>query len=213
MDLAKFLWMLERGALYFCRADLLGDPYEGYYTEPEVKLDGAAAFAHLRKQIVAITRSMYVNCWHMNNSESAAMWKLYTSHHQSVCVRSTYELLSQVLPRECMLGCIKYIDYSRDLIDRSIVLNYITHKRKSFEHEKEVRAVFWDSSRLKDVLTEGPPEPAGNIYAVDLNRLITAIYVSPAADDLLLDVVEGISNQYGLSAPVLMSGVNAPPAY
>jgi hypothetical protein len=164
MDLAKFLWMLEHGALYFCRADLLGDPYEGYYTEPEVKLDEKAAFAHLRKQIVAITRSMYVNCWHMNDSESAAMWKLYTSHHQSVCVRSTYELLSQVLPGECMLGCIKYIDYSMDLIDRSIVLNYITHKRKSFEHEKEVRAVFWDTSIILKI---DAPLPAADVRKPD----------------------------------------------
>ena len=34
MDLTKFVWMLQMKALYFCRADRLGDPYEGYYTAP-----------------------------------------------------------------------------------------------------------------------------------------------------------------------------------
>jgi hypothetical protein len=34
MDLAKFVWMLQRRALYFCRLDALGDPYEGHYTRP-----------------------------------------------------------------------------------------------------------------------------------------------------------------------------------
>jgi hypothetical protein len=28
-DLSKFVWMLQKNALYFSRADLLGDPYEG----------------------------------------------------------------------------------------------------------------------------------------------------------------------------------------
>ena len=28
MDLAKFLWMLQKNALFFARADQLGDPYE-----------------------------------------------------------------------------------------------------------------------------------------------------------------------------------------
>jgi hypothetical protein len=32
IDLSKFVWMLQRKALYFTRADLLGDPYEAYYT-------------------------------------------------------------------------------------------------------------------------------------------------------------------------------------
>ena len=31
MNLSKFVWMLQKKALYFCRCDLLGDPYEGYY--------------------------------------------------------------------------------------------------------------------------------------------------------------------------------------
>jgi hypothetical protein len=33
MDLTKFLWMLQEKALFFTRADFLGDPYEGHYTE------------------------------------------------------------------------------------------------------------------------------------------------------------------------------------
>ena len=35
MDLDKFAWMLQRGALYFAQGDLLqrDDPYEGYVTK------------------------------------------------------------------------------------------------------------------------------------------------------------------------------------
>jgi hypothetical protein len=33
MDIAKFVWLLEHEALYFPRADLLGDPHEGAIPE------------------------------------------------------------------------------------------------------------------------------------------------------------------------------------
>jgi hypothetical protein len=33
MDLSKFIWMIQRDALFFCRSDLLGDPFEGHYTK------------------------------------------------------------------------------------------------------------------------------------------------------------------------------------
>jgi hypothetical protein len=32
MNLAKFLWMLQKSALYFSRSDLMGDPFEGHYS-------------------------------------------------------------------------------------------------------------------------------------------------------------------------------------
>ena len=46
MDLAKFIWILQKKALFFARADQLGDPYEGHYTEPYVEsLDHSADLA------------------------------------------------------------------------------------------------------------------------------------------------------------------------
>jgi hypothetical protein len=35
----------------------------------------------------------------MNDAESAAMWKVYTSHQQSVAVRSKYDLIAEALAR------------------------------------------------------------------------------------------------------------------
>src|SRR4029078_7222575 len=86
-------------------------------------------------------KEMFVNCWHMNEAESSAMWKLHTSQDESICLRSTYEPLADLLPHECMLGQVKDINDMTDTIDMGNMLNYIVHKRKSFEHEREVRAV------------------------------------------------------------------------
>ena len=34
-----------------------------------------------------------INCWHMNDHESAAMWKLYLKSNEGIAVQSTYETL------------------------------------------------------------------------------------------------------------------------
>jgi hypothetical protein len=49
-DLSKFIWMLQKRAFYFARADLLDDPYEGYHTrvmaDPSIYLaDVRASYA------------------------------------------------------------------------------------------------------------------------------------------------------------------------
>jgi hypothetical protein len=41
-----------------------------------------------------------VTCWHMNECESAAMWKLYSTAKESVCVQTTYGRLRSVLDED-----------------------------------------------------------------------------------------------------------------
>src|SRR5919204_6109062 len=120
MNLAKFVWSLQRKALFFARADQLGDPYEGYYTR--LHYEGADAYAKsLLEQIkghdVKITADQikgqymhalqfyktfiteyFVSSWHMNEHESAAMWRLYTSLDESICISTTYSKLWKALP-------------------------------------------------------------------------------------------------------------------
>jgi hypothetical protein len=213
MDLSKFLWMLQNSALYFSRADLLGDPYEGHYTEP---MAGRIP-EPIRNMVTIMKKTAYVNCWHMNEAESAAMWKLYTSHHQSVAVKSSYDLISETLPSECFIGCVEYIDYSRAVISVDNAYNYLNRKRLSFAHERELRVVVWDPQILNRVLkSEGVvdvPMDSGRVFPIDISNVITEVYLSPDSDNLLFDVVERECRKYGILAPVLKSGVNAPPAY
>ena len=78
------------------------------------------------------------------------MWKLYTSHGESICVRTTFKILAEELPSECMIGCVRYIDYDKSVIDMSNGLNYVMHKRDTFQHEREVRSVIQRRSRLSE---------------------------------------------------------------
>src|SRR5688572_1174241 len=90
MDFTKFVAMLENEGLFFVRADLLGDPFEG--SVPQVNVAARPRTfsdipdlqpAALDDLLNAWARShewhrrqVRINCWHMNDEESAAMWKL-----------------------------------------------------------------------------------------------------------------------------------------
>jgi hypothetical protein len=165
MSLAKFLWMLQNKSLCFCRSDQLGDPFEGHYTRANASAEDLVVKHHIanqgygegpemEKSLRAGYRMMlsavhddktktFVNCWHMNERESLAMWKLYAGHQEAICIQSRFSSLENLLPEECFLGGVNYIDYETSIIDATNSLNFIVHKRASFSHEREVRAVIW----------------------------------------------------------------------
>jgi hypothetical protein len=145
----------------------------------------------------------------MNEEESPAMWKLYTSQNESICIRSKYETFAGLLPAESMLGCVKYIDYRQDRFDTTEMLSYIVHKRKSFEHEREIRAViYYDQACPFERVGEN-----GLVVPINVAALIEEIFVSPASQPPLSEVVAGLAEKYGLNAPVLESRVNEEPSW
>src|SRR5208283_5194086 len=97
----------------------------------------------------------FVNCWHMNEVESAAMWKIYSTSKDSVCLQTTFARLRDVLPEDDVyIGVVNYISYDRDMIPDDNGLWPLFHKRKSFEHERELRALW---SNIKNMDCNGPP--------------------------------------------------------
>src|SRR5438045_2312384 len=125
MDFTKFVSMLEYGGLFFPRADLLGDPFEGSWRKPFPLSDvtitpptiggitlppfmGRDAFKWLRELVV-------ISCWHMSQYESDAMWARYGGTNGSVVIQSSYSLLSASLPPTFHLGTVRYISYDRQV--------------------------------------------------------------------------------------------------
>ena len=232
MDLPKFVWLLQRRALFFARADKLGDPYEGYYTRVLAQSEAEfvaqmrhshnaatpfnedvvrSTFSTLRRYVGESRTSFFVNSWHMNDADSAAMWRLYTTLGHGICVTSTYRNLFNLLPTEATLGQLKYINYDLDYIDMTNVFNYITHKRISYEHEKEVRAVIW--SPTQEPKTKFSIINDGFVVPVELGDLIREVYVSPYSFPPLREVVSGLLRTYDVIVPTLESEVNAPPSF
>ena len=161
LDFAKYLSMLDQRCLFFSRASNLGDPFEGSSprfmvnareyirahktTDPALAEykelpDAALDWGRIPKQFV---NSFLINCWHMNEHESTAMWSLYSASKEAVCVQSTYRRLRIALPPQVLIGEVTYIDYETQGFPASNGFNFIMHKRLSFAHERELRAILW----------------------------------------------------------------------
>lgn len=161
-------------------------------------------------------KTLYVNCWHMNNHESAAMWSIYASRGSGIAVTTNYEMLQNSLTSDKVLfgGKITYSDYaadSRDFLNN--LLSPALQKRRSFEFEKEFRAVFWDDSGGNIKLNELPNVTGhdGIEFSCDLSTLIDGIYVSPKSERWFLDAVQSVVSKYGLNKEVKRSTLDFGP--
>ena len=226
MSLSRFVWLLQKRSLYFARSDLLGDPFEGVYPEPMMKrfksvtkdlfkLPGKPELRNFMVRYAYVSaglsskhrKTFYINCWHMNEDESLAMWKLYASHNEAICIQSTQDTLSRLLPRSAWLAPVNYIDYKTDSFDLGNAVNYVFHKRKSFEHERELRAAVFLPMDPKDIVADHVVLP------IDINLLIKRVFVSPTAESNFKEIVEGLLKVYRVKASVSKSAALAAPSY
>jgi hypothetical protein len=221
MDFTQFVSMLDEKGLLFTRADLLEDKFEGTMSRPlyDFLLDQGDPQQHA--DLLRLTKGWsFVNCWHMNESESAAMWKIYSTAKESVCVQTTFARLRDALAEEVHIGVISYISYERDKIPAGNTFWPLMHKRKSFEHERELRAVWSALHRLSEA---GPAVASGHQYQsapetgvwkhVDLEGLAENIFVSPTAKPWFLELVKKVLRRYDVGVPVHQSDLAAEPLF
>ena len=189
MDFTQFVSMLEEEGLPFTRADLLVDKFEGTMSKPLYDFFEANSDPAQHAGMLRLTKGWsFVNCWHMNECESAAMWKVYSSAKESICVQTTFARLREALPEDVLIGTVNYISYDRDKIPPGNVFWPLMHKRRSFEYERELRAVWSD---LVSISNAGPAVASGIVYQpapqesvwklVDLAALVENVFVSPTS--------------------------------
>ena len=234
MDFTKFVSLLEKRALFFARADQLGDPFEGAipinniksrYTslKPELSEKEILMYEHLR---VELRRFTLISCWHESSHESEAMWKIYSSANSGIAIKTNFDsfVASFITDEQRHLGKVKYIDYDSEKIPDDDLLSPYLHKRKSFEHEQEVRTIIQhippeaNQENLPNFLSgEIPTWPdlcdTGIYYDVDLNMLIQEVVIDPYAPDWLLDLVSSVAKRYGLQARITKSYLAALPMW
>ncbi len=207
LDFTKFFAMLDSNAIHFPSANLFLDKFEGSYSKKNVEYRGILNREHVENSInmEVLKREVGVSCWHANDHESAAMWELYSKSNESVCVQSTYEKLSNSLGERAELGLVQYIDYSEDFMPEHDPYLAFLYKRKSYEHESEVRA-----------LIKHLPESAfgsGVSISVNLEQLIEHVYISPTAPAWFHQLVENAVKRFGLNKPVIQSSLSEDPVY
>jgi len=231
MDFTKFVAMLENQALFFPNlTNLQGDPLEGFLTKPTVEqfrkvpdesetikagisIEGCHVDpdpfnlrGHLALGIMRSLRNfLYVSSWHMSDHESAAMWKLYLKNGEGVAIQSTVGRLIESLKRvkgKVFVGMVEYVDYEKDRIPDPTNLSAAMHKRKIFEHEKELRTIFVDERNI-----EGLPLP------VDIDVLIEKVFVAPTSPKWIYDLLIKVIARYGLNKEVVKPTLEQSPLY
>ena len=94
-------------------------------------------------------RAMFINCWHMNSGESAAMWAAYAPGGESVAIVSTYRSLSLCLEdaeQRIVPYRVDYEDFLKELVKDKDQYPYPITKRLSFAHENELRLIYVDEA-------------------------------------------------------------------
>lgn len=235
MDLAKFISLIGKKKLFFASAESFEDIFEGakgiverkpqwdnFYLDffkhaiqtvpgarPEeltpdyIESNSKRLLSELDISGKISRKHTFISCWHCNQYESEAMWKLYSTNvKNAIAVQTTYQRLYEALGKnpEIAIGKVNYIDYSSQF---SSINGPYWYKRKSFEYEQEVRAI------IQNIGTNG----GGLEKEVDLEKLISAIYISPYAPKWFEEVVIDIVEKYELHKPVYHSDMEKRPFY
>ena len=132
MPFDRFESLIKEG-LYFRRLDLLEDLFEGSFSYGNQKLRESillpkTEFDKLRTFSREMRKRIYVSCWHINDCDSYAMWKIYSGRKgERVSIKTTARKLKENL-NQVIISQIKYIDYRSDRIPETNLYNIFCYK-------------------------------------------------------------------------------------
>lgn len=111
---------------------------------------------------------------------------------------------------------MNYVDYSSNYIPEYHPLTPFVFKRKSFEHEQELRA-FIDMEEAESDLQSflGIEVSQYGIYkTINLKELLQTVYVAPESPDWFYDLVKNVCKTYRLEEiNVVRSSLETEPFY
>jgi len=183
------------------------NPPEGYEcqkTDEEIKAEADRLLEQLELGGRNELRTTYVSCWHENENESEALWRLYCPPPTvGVAVRTTFGDLKVSFDDDLSvtLGRVKYVDFRSQFAG---INDSVFRKRKSLQHEQEVRAV----TRVRS-----KKEALGLALPVNLDKLIKEIVISPFAPAWIESIVGDLLLRYAVSVPTRSSELLAEPFF
>lgn len=156
-----------------------------------------------------VVKCLTVNCWHRNQHESEAMWRLYS--HSGVAIRTTVSKIRASLhankqPHIVHMGAIKYLDFADSTLsppdcvtDDGQLFGMI--KRIAYSHENEVRMYITGNIDTKNYAAASP-EPIS--LDIDAMTLIDSLVISPFASTSMRKSIQAIAKKYGIASSKLI---------
>jgi len=223
MDLSKLVSLLHTSTLWFARADTMSDPYEGAYgahnlpAEVDTSIIPASEWPKIKENAQHCARYTFVNCWHMADAESLAMWGSYATKGQAVVAQSTFERLTRSITdeRSVYAGTVTYVNRREDWISGVAGNTFwpILFKRPSFSYEHELRAVTQQWKTRDGVVVYDVEPPPGLSVSVELGTLLEAVYVGPGEPERFRQAVTAVVEAFAPGTPVHQSALDVGPAF
>lgn len=229
--------MIETSRLFHTRLDQFNDAFEGAVTYEYARLRESGALKSFfgpkeyeTWNLKVLRLSSYATCWHASEYESDAQWKLYASGGAGIAVLSTMERLVKAVdfaPHSSgILGQVEYVDFeTHNMLHKphATVMRPGFLKRRSFEHEREVRGIIFmnlsfggvEHVILDDAFIESMrlSKPRSIEAKVDLPDLLQAIVISPVAAPYVEELVRIVTKRHGLDHLVRKSSLCGLPVY
>jgi len=218
MGLAKFIDLLESRSLRLSRADKFSDKFEGSFT-PSLKLLIEKAYNDNGIKLTypefkdKLRERIYINCWCNRQTDSIAMWQLYGQSDNAIAVTTTVSrirnaVLDSKYPLKTYIRKVKYIDHlDNPEIEIKPYSNIFSYKQNAYDYEKEVRIVldlYHETYKDSDI-------PKSISMHVKLENFISAVVISPFAEEWFSDLVKSIMIRYKLDVPVKPSRLSFEP--
>lgn len=244
LDFDKFKSLLETKSLFFCRDDKFSDPFEGSIPRREAEFrltiykNHATRFQYEFDEEKAVEnikglqathqkfkRGVIVNCWHINETESDAMWRLYLKSNEGVAIQSTKERIDSTIEKaseEISLSKVRYIDYEKDIWYHEIdyphkeynLIVPLIHKRIEFVHEQEFRMFIQIQDAIQNEnYWDTEPTEKGRLVEIDLLSLIENVYLPPTIDSKTTEKIISLSEGFGYKFNFLNSRLSSNPYY
>jgi hypothetical protein len=204
MDLAKFISLISTKSLYFAPFNSFQDPYEGYlpnshYKEYQAIFENILDISKIKEVIRDTSLIFAASCWHMNDYENEALWKIYTDRGGGIAIETTDNKLKQSFVTDELIICnkVRYEDFDNSLIERGHEHYSGFIKRKAFEYEKEYRAVIKAAHNN------------GCFVEVNLDTLIQKIHISPLVPNYFFHAVEYVckNNLSDMQSKIIQSSL------
>lgn len=236
MDLPKYVSLLATRCLWYSQVAELPDVFEGslppqalkiFEDRDQERIDAGQRIVAERPGIFSIGRYfVYANCWCMHEKESNALWRIYGGDG-GVAIQSTYPRLYQSIPQDHFVGKVRYIDYDADVFSPYNIMAPAFYKRKFFEYEHEIRAIYFlpsdfSSGKSDDDPTQAStspntkdridfPGPKGLARDTNIELLVESVVISPYAPLWLCQCVSELTSRFGYSFPVRQSDMSKKP--
>lgn len=236
MSLERLKSVLDDHSIFFTKVTTYDDdPFEGSYNKISedhyikwmlIDFNGATIETvnkEIRKQAqkkLAESLSLsekfkklaIVSCWHINEYESVAMWKLYSNYEDGIVIQTTYGQLKKSLEnynRPIYGGKIRYIDIKKHRITFGNVLAPFAAKRISFAYENELRLItLVEHAKYFEYNWSVEKYNNGKLIPCDIKLLIINIFVSPKSSEKFKLEVQALIDKKGLKVSVQKSDIS-----